>query len=290
MKPFSLNKTDNIMSRISLSAIKLTRTVVLILLLFCFASPVLPQDNGAKKNTAAGQSKSDEKSEQILQRAIEAMGGRTYLDVRTVIARGYFTQFANGTITLPSSFIDYVVLPDRERTEFRGQGNKIIQTNIGDKGWIYDGAARTLKDMKPEQVEDFRLAVRSGTDNILRGWWRKEGAQLSYVGRREAGLARRNEAVRLTYPDGFTVEFEFSAKDGLPAKALYKRKNAEGEEVAEEDRYAQYLTVSGVIVPFVIDHFRAGVQSSRINYESVEFNRPIPDSLFTKPADIKALK
>ena len=278
------------MSRISLSAIKLTRTVVLILLLFCFASPVLPQDNGAKKNTAAGQSKSDEKSEQILQRAIEAMGGRTYLDVRTVIARGYFTQFANGTITLPSSFIDYVVLPDRERTEFRGQGNKIIQTNIGDKGWIYDGAARTLKDMKPEQVEDFRLAVRSGTDNILRGWWRKEGAQLSYVGRREAGLARRNEAVRLTYPDGFTVEFEFSAKDGLPAKALYKRKNAEGEEVAEEDRYAQYLTVSGVIVPFVIDHFRAGVQSSRINYESVEFNRPIPDSLFTKPADIKALK
>ncbi len=127
-------------------------------------------------------------------------------------------------------------------------------------------------------------------DNLLRGWWRKEEAQLSYVGRREAGLARRNEAVRLTYRDGFTVEFELGAKDFLPAKSLYKRTIENQEEVAEEDRFAQYVKIGGVTLPLVIDHFRAGVQTSRINYELVEFNQSIPDSLFARPVDVKALK
>jgi len=41
---------------------------------------------------------------------------------------------------------------------------------------------------------------------------------------------------------------------------------------------------------YVIDHFRNGIQTSRINYESVELNKAVSDSLFTKPANIKAIK
>jgi hypothetical protein len=86
------------------------------------------------------------------------------------------------------------------------------------------------------------------------------------------------------------VEFEFGTRDNLPYKVLYKRRSAEGEETAEEDRLAQHLSVNGVIMPFIIDHFRAGAQTSRINYEAVELNRAIPDALFERPADIKAIK
>nr|MBA3241889.1 hypothetical protein [Acidobacteriota bacterium] len=111
-----------------------------------------------------------------------------------------------------------------------------------------------------------------------------------YVGRREAGLARRNEVVRLTYADGFVVEFEFGAKDNLPSKARYKKEAAGGETIEEEDRYAQFQLLGGVRVPFIIDHYRAGVQSSRVNFQEIEFNRAVPDSLFGKPADLKALK
>jgi outer membrane lipoprotein-sorting protein len=45
-----------------------------------------------------------------------------------------------------------------------------------------------------------------------------------------------------------------------------------------------------VLTPYVIDHYRNGTQTSRINYDSVEFNKPIADSLFAKPASIKAVK
>ena len=136
--------------------------------------------------------------------------------------------------------------------------------------------------------------MRTSIYNLLRGWWRMEGAKLSYAGRREAGLGRRNEAVRVTYTDGFWVEFEFGAKDGLPAKVIYTRrqKNADSdemEEVTEEDRLQKPITNDGITTPFVIDHFRNRVQTSRINYESIELNRPLADSLFEKPASVKRL-
>jgi hypothetical protein len=279
------------MNQNSCSSIKLKQFPIVLLFLLLFGLTTLQalaQDN--TPTTAQSPVQRDEKAEQIITRAIEAMGGSTYLNVRSVTGRGLFTQFKDGQSGMPSSFIDYIVFPDRERTEFKAQTGRIIQTNDGDKGWIYDGASKSLKDMTPAQVEDFKRAMRASVDNILRGFWRKENAKLSYAGRREAGLAKRNETVRLTYPDGFTVEFEFGAKDFLPMKILYKRKNADEEEVAEEDRMAQHVTVSGVVAPFVVDHYSAGAQTSRINYQSIEFNTPVPDTLFARPANAKAVK
>jgi len=271
----------------------IARFMLLALLLCGFSFNAHSQTTSVEPTplTKATPATNDEKAEKIIRRAIEAHGGQNFLAVRSLIGRGFFTTYdAQGVSGVPLQFIDYFVFPDRERTEFRGAGNRVIQTNVGNEGWLYDGANKSLKDMKPEQVEDFRLALRTSLDNLLRGWWRKEGAKLSYLGRREAGVGRRNEAVRLTYPDNFTVDFEFDARSGLAAKTFYQRANQEGEPMAEEDRYARHLTVSGVTVPFVIDHYRAGLQSSRISYDSLEFNSTIPDSLFTRPANAKAVK
>lgn len=235
------------------------------------------------------------KAEEIVNRGIEAVGGKAYLNVKTVVGRGFFTTFIEGVSQLPARFVDYIAYPDRERTEFTGGGIRAIQTNSGEVGWMYDGGTKTLKDMKPAQVEDFKRAMRTSVENLLHGWWKKDGATLSYVGRREAGLAKRNETVRLSYPDGFWIEYEFGARDGLPAKVIYKRtkKKAdsdETEELTEEDRLAKPITVAGVTAPWVIDHFINGTQTSRVNYESVEYNQPLPDALFVKPANIKSLK
>jgi hypothetical protein len=248
------------------------------------AKPAVAQD--AAKD-APKRAVNDERAEAIIRHAIEALGGGAYLDVRSIVSRGNYTPFTEGVGGLPVTFLDYLVFPDRERTEFKGSS---IQANMGDTGWVFDVKMKKIVDMQPEQVRSFRTLMRTSLDNVLRGWWRAEGAALSYVGRREAGLAKRNDVVRLTYPDGFVVEFEFGTKDYLPSKTRYKKENAEGEQVEEEERYAQFLPVGGVRVPFIIDHYRAGVQMSRVNYQEVEFNRAVPDSLFTKPADLKALK
>lgn len=255
---------------------------VLIAAAFCSAQTTNPQP-------------ADDKAEKIVQRAIQAVGGDRYLSVKTVTGRGFFTDYKDGVSGIPVRFVDYISFPDRERTEFAGGGARIVQTNFAEQGWIFDGAAKTLKDQTAEQLEDFRFAMRAGFETLLHGWWRKQGATLSYVGRREAGLASRNETVSLTYPDGFWIEYEFGASDGLPAKAIYQRKHKkpdseEFEDVAEEDRPLKPITIDGVVTPLIIDHFRAGIQTSRINYEKVDYNQPLADSLFAKPANIKAIK
>jgi hypothetical protein len=251
--------------------------------------------------TCAGQTQtpspatSDEKAEKIVQKAFQAMGGNSYLTVRTVVGHGFFTEFKDGVSGIPLRFVDYIVYPDKERTEFIGGGQRLIQTNDRDRGWVYDGAALTLKDQTAAQVEDFRMSTRTGIENLLRGGWRSQGAKLSYIGRREAGLAHRNETVRLTFPDGFWIEYEFAADTGLPAKVLYQRKEKkrdsdETEEVPEEDRLYKPITINGIVAPYVIDHFRNGQQTSRLSYDSVEFNKPVADALFAKPASFKAVK
>src|SRR5918993_3223668 len=245
--------------------------------------------------TPSTQNSNDSKAETIIKGALAAVGGEAYLNVSTVVGRGFYTTYQDGVSLVPTRFLDYIVFPDKERTEFTTQGIRVINTNSGATGRLYDGATKSLHDLKPEQVEDFKRAMRTSVENVLRGWWRKEGATLSYAGRREAGLAKRNETVRITYPDGFWVEFEFGAKDGLPAKVIYKRTRAkadsdETEEITEEDRLAKPITISGVTAPYVIDHYIDGKQTSRINYESIEYNRSLPDSLFVKPANAKSVK
>lgn len=229
-----------------------------------------------------------DKAKTIVAKAVQLLGGERYLQIRTQVGKGKFSVLREGGVVSFQSFLDIIVFPDKERTEFKESGSRTIQVNNGSTGWIYDGAQERLKDQTETQVADFKRGIRTSLDNLFRGGW-KGVAELTYVGRRPATLGKRNDVIKLTYKDGFTIEFEF-ADDGTPQKSIYTRTNPEGEEVKEEDRYAQFIEVGGIKSPFIIDRFTGGKQSSRINFESIEFNKPIPDSIFTKPANAKDAK
>jgi len=229
------------------------------------------------------------KAQAVVARAVQALGGERYLQIRNQVGRGKYSVIRDGAVVSFQSFLDIIVFPDRERTEFKSQGSRTVQVNTGDTGWIFDGDQELIKVQNEQQVANFKQGIRTSLDNVLRGYWKGE-AELTYVGKRAATLGKRNEVVKLTYKDGFVVEFEFAADDGVPQKALYKRTTADGEEIKEEDRYAQFIEVTGIKTPFIIDRTTNGKSSSRINYESIDFNRTIPDSIFTKPANVKDAK
>jgi len=237
----------------------------------------------------------DEKSQQVIDRAIESLGGQKYLGVQTVIGKGFYTSYKDGFSQIPARFLDYLEYPHRERTEFTGAGIRTIQTNVGDTGWIFDGAVKKISDQTPAQVEEFKRGLRTSLDFLLQGHWKKEGGKITYVARREAGVGKRNHAIRLTFADESWIEYEFAASDGLPAKIIYKRERKDPDTgdmvvVTEEDQLFKFITIDGVTAPWVIDHFVNGHQTSRINYESVQYNQRFADSLFTKPDNVKAIK
>lgn len=232
---------------------------------------------------------SNEKANAVVAKAIQNLGGDRYLQVKTQIGRGKFSVIRDNTVISFQSFVDVIVFPDRERTEFKGGGSRSVQVNTGDAGWIYDGDQELIKSQTEAQVANFKRGIRTSLDNLLRGYWKGE-AEVSYIGRRPATLGKRNDVIKLTYKDGFAVEYEFAVDDGLPQKAIYKRTGADGEEIREEDRYAQFVDVNGVKAPFIIDRSTNGKPTSRINFETIEFNKNISDSTFAKPSTPKEAK
>lgn len=234
-------------------------------------------------------SSNEAKAEAFVNKAVEKLGGEKYLKVKTIVGTGNFSTLRDGVQESLLSFIDVIAYPDRERTEFKQGGIKNVQTNYGNEGWVFDGIARVIKDQSKKEIEAFQRSMKTSFDNLLRGAWRKEGAVLTYIGRREAGLGRRNDVLKLVYKDSFEIEYEFDS-NGFPAKTLFKRVNAEGIEQKEEDRYAQFVDVQGIMAPFIIDHYVEGKHTSRINYVTIDFNKSVPDAIFKKPADAKELK
>lgn len=230
----------------------------------------------------------DAKADAVIAKAVQMMGGGRYLSVTSQVGRGSFSSLRKGGVVGYQNFTDVIVFPDKERTEFKGAGSRSTQVNTGETGWIYDGDQDIIKLQTPVQIANFKRGLRTSLDSLLRGYWKGQ-ASLSYVGRRQGGLGRRNDVVKLTYADGFTVEFEF-ADDGTPVKALYTHKTLGDDEVKDEDRYAQFVDIDGIKTPFIIDRFENGEPVSRINYESVQFNKRIPDSAFAKPSSVKDAK
>jgi len=243
-----------------------------------------PKNNKDFSSPAIGDAR---QAEAIIAKAIQSLGGDKYLQIRSQVGRGKFSILREGGIVSFQSFVDVIVFPDKERTDFKGGGARTIQANSGSTGWLYDDSLDTVKVQNETQIANFRQGLRTSLDHLLHGYSKADG-ELSYIGKRQATLGKRNDVIRLSYRDGFVVEFEF-ADDGLPQKTIYKHSAADGES-KEEDRFAQFIEVAGVKTPFVIDHFIDGQQSSRINYESVEFNKTIPDSIFTKPTSPKDAK
>jgi hypothetical protein len=240
--------------------------------------------------SSPAQRSADPQAEEVLKRAVSAMGGEKYLGVRTQIGRGKFSVIRDGAVISFQSFLDVIVFPDKERTEFKNGGVKSVQTNVGASGWVFDGDQDLIKNQTEVQLANFKRGLRTSLDHLLRGHWRGN-AELSYAGRRAATLGKRNDVVKLVYDDGLTVEFEFAADTGEPVKSIHRRTAVDGETtITDEDRYAQFVEVDGVKAPFIVDRFTNGSHSSRINYQSIEFNKAVPDSVFARPNNPKELK
>ncbi|NNF00999.1 MAG: hypothetical protein HKN25_18425 [Pyrinomonadaceae bacterium] len=262
------------------------RPVVKSFIAFCavvsFFSSVYAQNNFDKPEDKAAKAKS------VVNRAIQKLGGERYLNVRTSIGEGRFSLLKDGQIVSFSSFVDVIVAPEKERTDFTERGSKTVQVNADGKGWMYQEHLEKLSDQKGPQLESFKRSLRSHYDYLLKGKWKDE-AKLSYEGRRRASLGKRNDVLRLTFKDNFWVEYEFS-DEGLPMKTKYERTNSDNKMITEENRYAQFIDEQGILTPFVVDHYTDDKHSFRVNYKSMIYNKKIPDKIFVKPGNPKKLR
>src|SRR5260221_2872553 len=87
----------------------------------------------------AASAKADEKAEAILARAVQNLGGDRYLKATSQYGRGKYSGIRDNAVASFQTFVDVIVFPDKERTEFKSLGVKTVQTNVGNGGWVFDG-------------------------------------------------------------------------------------------------------------------------------------------------------
>jgi hypothetical protein len=242
---------------------------------------------------------SKEKAINLIKASIEALGGNNYLSIKSEKSQGLVTPYkeiAPDTNNIQpdkastQSFIDYILLPNKERVDFKGQGRVFIQSNAEKHNWTYDSDSELLRDQTQAQKDRFSRTLRYQVDKILRGGWTDSSIEITHIPRQELWPRQYGEGVKLTYSDKEEAEIFFDPQTKLPLALRFPKDTYEGQRVKAENRFFKYLEVGSIKTPYVVDLFENGKQVLRINYDSREFNISIPDKLFDKPSNVKAIK
>ena len=235
--------------------------------------------------------KNAERGAELIKQAIQARGSERFLSYANIMSTGMYTQFDKGMSQIPIQFVDWIVYPDKERTEY-GKGKKKdrrIQVNVGKTGWVYDGDAETLKDQNDVQIKDHLEGLEFDIDRILRAAAKESGIEVKFAGREEIRPGERADVVSIKLKSEQVVYLWLDRQAHLPMSLIYE-KNGAGGLTKHEVRYFQYIDYDGVKFPNIVDYYRDGVQASRVNFQSVKLNALVGDELFAKPASVKAIK
>jgi outer membrane lipoprotein-sorting protein len=235
--------------------------------------------------------KNIERGTELIKQAVSARGGERFLSFANVMTSGMYTPFNKGLSQLPIQFVDWIVYPDKERTEY-GKGkkkNRRIQVNVGKTGWFYDGDAETLKDQTDKQIEEYLEGLEFDIDRLLRAVAQGAGVEAGYAGREETRPGERADVIALKLKSDRIAYLLLDQQTHLPMSLSYEKTEDNGL-VKQEIRYNQYVDYDGVKFPNIVDYFRDTVQTARINVQTIKLNTQAPDELFAKPANAKAVK
>jgi len=220
------------------------------------------------------------KAKEILQQAIQALGGAAYLNVHDATCTLRYSQFGHsGDVNGFATLIDYTIPPYKDRTENLPKRN-LIQIMNGEKGWVLDRGG--VSDASEVDIAQFQDDVRKDIDNILRHRLKEPGMIFRYAGPDVVDL-KEADWVELVDSEDRTVRIAIARSTHLPIrKVVVSRDSASRTKRDELEYYSNYHPVSGIETPYQITRERNGMKVYQAFFEKCEYNTNLSESLFTK--------
>jgi hypothetical protein len=220
------------------------------------------------------------KAKQLLQQAIDALGGAAYLNVHDATCTGTFSNFGHsGDLNGFTKFIDYEIPPDKDRFENVPKHN-IIQVYNGDKGWNLDRGG--VSESGASEVAQQQEGGKTDLDNLLRHRIHEKGMIFRYAG---PDTIDRLEVdwVELVDSENRTIRIAISRSTHLPVRKTVDLRDANTQMKTEEiEYYSNYHPLSGIETPFQITRDRNGMKNYQVFFDKCEYNTNLTDSFFTK--------
>lgn len=220
------------------------------------------------------------KAREIINQAVEALGGEAYLHVKDVTCTGRISTFDHsGETTGFGKFVDYAQPPDKERQENLPKRN-IISVYNGDKGWDLDRGG--VSEAPQSDLADYKEDIQKDLDNILRHRVHEKDIVLRYGGSDVVDL-KQAQWVEMVDSDDRTIRIAFADNTHLPIRKSVETRNPRTRfKTTEIEYYSNYHPLDGIQTPFQITRDRNGTKVYQVFFDTCKYNTSLADALFTK--------
>ena len=259
----------------------LPRTAFCLLLSAFFLLPSARAQEPAAKppQTAppAAGPRSDPKSQELLNKVIQALGGQAFLDFKSISSRGRAFSIYDGETTGFAPYVSEVVPPDKRKFAY-GKKQPVILLNNGDRGWEQDRYG--LIRLKPESIKRWQLTMRYSLESIFRRVVREPGTLIldggvDFVDLLPARVLDISDSKRVD------IKVYLGKSDNLPIRITYRVYDPKAKETNEySDSYSDYRPIQGIQTPMHLARSENGRRVLEYFLSEAQYNQEFPDDYF----------
>ena len=254
-------------------------------------SPTAPSDSnspGASPPQAIPTDQGNaEKAKQIIDQAIQALGGQAYLNVTDMKLEGRGYTFHHGQPnSLGTIFWRFRKFPDKDRVELTKKRD-IIQIYSGDKG--YEITYKGVRDLEAkDQLDPYLRRRHYSLDLVLRQWLHQPGVALFYEGQKVAAQ-KETDQVTIMNNKNEAVTLNVDINTHLPVKKTYSwRDPTDKERNVEDEIFDNYRPIQNIMTPFDTTRVFNGEMQAQTFLTNASYNEGLSDTLFDPQAADKS--
>jgi hypothetical protein len=265
--------------------------IALLLITIAFGqdtAPATPSDSNSPVAPPAAQAiptdqANAQKAEQIIDQAIQALGGQAYLNITDIKSEGRAYSFHHGEPnSLGTVFWRFRKFPDKDRVELTKKRD-VIQIYNGDKG--YEITYKGIRDLPAkDQLDPYLRRRHYSLDIVLRQWLHQPGVALFYEGQKVAAQ-KETDQVTIMNNKNEAVTLNIDINTHLPVKKSYSwRDPADKERNVEEEIFDNYRRVQNIMTPFDTTRVFNGEMAAQTFLTNASYNQGLNDTLFDPQA------
>jgi len=220
----------------------------------------------------------DPQARQMLDRAIQMLGGQAFLTAKSLTTKGRAFFFQDGATAGMEPYESYVLYPDKRRFSY-GKTKPVILINNGDKGWELDRYG--LIAQPDQQLQGWIISNRYSLENLLRLRINEPGV-LIQIGKVDFVDNVPTQGIEITASGGTSVRLDLHRQTSVPYRITYRIRNVKEEAWDDySDAYADYKTVDGIQTPMHVTRYLNGDRIGETFRNSAQYNEDYPPNYFT---------
>lgn len=226
------------------------------------------------------------KAKQLIQQAIQTLGGQAYLTWRTQTSQGRSYSFHHGEPnSLGTLFWRFREYPNKDRLELT-KHRDVFEIFNGDNGW--EVTFQGVRKLEGDEIQPYLRRRHYSLDGVLREWINQSGVAFFYEGQRVAAQ-KQTEQVTIMNAKNEAVTLNFDINTHLPVRKSFSwRDPTDKERNVEEEIYDNYRNVQGIITPFDVTRTYNGEMSAQSFLTNASYNETLNPELFDARATQKS--